>query len=240
MAWFYNRYWGNQFFERIYPLVEQEVLSRISPGCRILDLCCGTGQLAARLGSAGYDVLGVDISQEMLIYARQNAPNANFVVADARSFELSAPVFAALSLFDSLNHIMSIVELEKVFERVHTSLKPGGIFMFDLNVEDGFLQRWKGSFSIVEADHLFVARSSYDRAEKIGRLDLTMFRLREDVWHRRDEVFFQRAYRPEEISQAVVAVGFTIVKAGLAEEFGLSSQGRLVVVARKPAIAELS
>ena len=240
MAWFYNRYWGGRFLDKIYPVIEQAVLRHLQQGATILDLCCGTGQLAAKLCEHGYRVIGVDNSAEMLAFARQNASAAIFIESDARSFELPCQVDAAVSVFDSLNHIMSLDELGDVFRSVHAVLRPGGLFLFDLNVEEGFVQRWKGALNIVESDHLLTARSSYDPESRIGRLDLTMFRLIDDGWTRQDESFLQRSYTPEEISQALTSVGFKLTQWGPSSDFGLASVGRLLVVAQRPMEAELS
>lgn len=237
MAWFYNKYWGSQFLEKIYPVIEREVLNRIPPEGKVLDLCCGTGQLAARLSESGFRVIGIDISGAMLAFARQNAPAAEFIQADARAFAIPSRVDAAVAVFDSLNHIMSGEDLTEVFKSVYQALTPGGVFLFDLNDDESFTQRWRGSFSIVESDHLLAARSSFDPEARIGRLDATMFRFLENEWRRQDETFLQRAYSPQDISQFLAAVGFTEHVVVKAREMGLDAVGRLVVTAKKPAQA---
>ena len=72
-AWVYNKYWGNEFTPRVFPILEQLVLRELPAGARVLDLCCGTGQLAGTLTALGYRVTGVDGSTEMLRFARENA-----------------------------------------------------------------------------------------------------------------------------------------------------------------------
>lgn len=240
MAWFYNRYWGGQFLDKIYPVIEQHILGHLQQGATILDLCCGTGQLAAKLNNQGYRVIGVDNSAEMLAFAQQNAPAAIFIESDARSFELPYQVDAVVSVFDSLNHIMTLDELGDVFRSVYSALLPGGSFLFDLNAEEGFVQRWKGTFNIVESDHLLAAKSSYDPESRVGRLELSMFRLINNGWIRQDEHFLQRSYTQEEITQALTSAGFRLIECGPSSGFGLASVGRLLVVARRPLEAELS
>ena len=129
-AWVYNKHWA-EISLQWYPLIKKLVLENIPQGSKILDLCCGTGNFAHLLYEKGYRITGIDGSEEMITYARENAPEAELIVNDARSFSLP-PVFnAVISLFDSLNHIMTLEEMHLVFQNVFSSLLPGGIFFFD-------------------------------------------------------------------------------------------------------------
>jgi len=206
-AWFYNRYWGG-FSSRALPVLDRLVLGNLPPGATILDLCCGAGHLASILTARGFCVVGVDGSSEMLAFARENAPQAQFVLADAREFRSPEAFDAALCLFDSLNHIMSLDELEQVFANVYASLVPGGTFVFDLNMETGYRSRWNGSMGLAREDHALIARSSYDVETRTGRMDLTMFRLIEGAWHRSDVTLTQRAYEEGEVREALGRAGF--------------------------------
>ena len=164
-AGIYNRHWG-YFAEKIYPILDHLVLRHLPPGCAVLDLCCGTGQLAAVLTDKGFATTGVDGSEGMIEIARRNAPDVAFFVQDARSISLNRQFSAVFSTFDSLNHVMSLDELEQVFRNVHAVLEDGGHFEFDLNMEEAYVSRWRGSFGIVEDDHVCVARSSRDEEEE--------------------------------------------------------------------------
>ena len=84
-AWVYNKHWGNQFVPLALRVLEKLVFPHLPAKARILDLCCGTGQLAQALLARGHQVTGLDVSQEMLRLARQNAPTAEFIVADAKA-----------------------------------------------------------------------------------------------------------------------------------------------------------
>jgi len=130
----YNKYWGDDFTPRVFPILEQMVLRQLPTGARILDLCCGTGQLAGTLTALGYRVTGIDGSPEMLKFARGNAPDAEFINADARTFKLPQQYEAVFSVFDSLNHVMSLEELTDVFRNVYAVLREGGYFFFDMNM----------------------------------------------------------------------------------------------------------
>ena len=118
----YNQHWGF-FATKAYPILEHLVLGNLPPGCAVLDLCCGTGQLAAELSRQGYLTAGLDGSEGMIEIARKNAPDVEFVVEDARDFALPGRFAAVFSTFDSLNHVMSLDELEQVFRSVFAALE---------------------------------------------------------------------------------------------------------------------
>ncbi|MEL6137602.1 MAG: class I SAM-dependent methyltransferase [Cyanobacteria bacterium J06626_23] len=143
-AWLYNRTMGPDYREPQLRLLERVLLPHVPEGGEILDLCCGTGQLIQPLVEAGYRVTGLDGSEEMLTYARQNAPGATYVLADARTFNLPMSFDGAFSTSASLNHIMSLPELSQVFERVYAALRGGGVFVFDLNHPGQLEQWWRG------------------------------------------------------------------------------------------------
>lgn len=211
-AWVYDRYWG-PLATRIFPVLEKLVLNALPSGARILDLCCGTGQLAHALSLEGFRLTGIDGSASMIAIARGNAPEASFRVDDARGFAINGEFHAAVSTFDSLNHVMSLEELTRVFGNVYRALLSGGVFVFDLNMEEGYRKRWRGSHGHVEDDHAYIARSRHLPEERIGRVEVTMFFRRGDRWERSDVTLLQRCYSEEEILQALESVGFAGVEA---------------------------
>lgn len=204
----YNQHWAH-FARNILPALQQLVLKDLPAGASILDLCCGTGQLAQELTALGYTITGIDGSAEMLRYARRNAPAARFVLDDARTFKLPPIYHAVLSTFDSLNHIMTLQQLTDAFNNVHACLLPGGSFTFDLNTEHGYRTQWHGSFSIVEEDHVCAVRNSYNPVERVGQFDATIFTQEGPDWQRSDFSFNQKCYSADEVSQALSTVGFT-------------------------------
>src|SRR5947209_1320733 len=85
-AWFYNRYWNEEFHGLAFPILERIWLSRIPARGRILDICCGTGYLAGLLTERGFQVAGVDASAAMIAHANENVPQAEFHVGEAAEF----------------------------------------------------------------------------------------------------------------------------------------------------------
>jgi len=207
-AWIYNKHWGYFYSGNSFAILEKLMLQYLPPNAYILDLCCGTGKLAQKLTEQGYRVTGIDSSEEMIRFAKENAPNAEFIVEDARNFRLPSVYNGVIAAYDSLNHIMNLEDLIGTFQNVYECLVEGGLFLFDLNMEDAYNTFWKGSRGTVEDDYAYIARSSYDPDEKIGKLDFTIFRLLEGKWERSDLTFLQKCYSEREIISALESVGF--------------------------------
>lgn len=213
-AWLYNQKWGD-YADRVLPLLEAEVLLSLPKGARILDVCCGTGQLAAILTEKGFAVTGVDGSKAMLAYAGLNAPECTFIHADARAFNAGTGYAAAFSTFDSLNHILEAEGLAQVFTNVYAALAPGGVFFFDLNTAEGYQERWNGSsWGNVEEGLVFLVRNSFDIVANLATFDMCIFTTAEtdDLWKRTDLHLSQRSYPDKTILQLLADAGFSSVQ----------------------------
>jgi len=106
----------------------------------VLDLACGTGNITLPLAKLGYDMIGVDISTDMLSQAQAKIDTEKilFLAQDIRHLDLYGTVDAAVCACDGLNYILDEAELEAVFMRVKMFLNPGGVFIFDMNTEYKF------------------------------------------------------------------------------------------------------
>lgn len=207
-AWIYDRHWGRDTL-RSMDTLRTLVLGDHPAPRRVLDLCCGTGQLDHALHQAGYAVTGVDGSAEMIGHARRNAPGCEFIVADARAFSVSEPCDLALCMYDSLNHLMSLDDLRQAFRAVRGALRPGAAFLFDLNMREGYRERWRGSFGFAEDDYAGIFRSAWDEQAETAELRATLFRLRDGGWARSDVTLHQRCYSPDQVADALAAEGFS-------------------------------
>ena len=102
----------------------------------MLDLGCGTGTMTELLAADGYDMIGVDNSEEMLEIAREKQIKSGheilYLLQDMREFELYGTVGAVFSICDSLNYITEPEELKQVFRWVNNYLDPGGILFLIL------------------------------------------------------------------------------------------------------------
>ncbi len=237
-AWFYSKGWGLDYHKHARPVLENHVFPRIADGARVLDVCCGSGDLSRVLADRGYGVTGIDGSEEMLSYARQHVSGARFRLEDARDFHYGPDFHAALSTFDSLNHVLTLAELERVFANVYGALLPGGLFVFDLNMEAAFETLWRGSFSSMDDSAVGITNGSYDPAGKIGRAQITLFRPdTADLWRRSDVTVLEKCYTEDEVTCGLARTGFTGVESHEAWELGMRGDialGRNFFFATKP------
>jgi SAM-dependent methyltransferase len=228
-AWFYDRYWGEHSLAFL-PALGELILDGLEQGSSVLDVACGTGRLAREMHERGFQVTGVDASGEMLALARGNAPGCRFLQADVRSLGLAAAFRAAVCVYDSLNHLGSLEELGRAFRGIGAALLSGGAFAFDLNMDEGFAQRWPGSFGVEGVDHAGVFRGSYDRTSRMARLEATLFRLEQGSWRCDDLSFTEWCFTEDEVVRTMGEAGFRDVRAHDARDVGIDDVGRSVFV----------
>jgi len=206
----------------------------------VLDLGCGTGTMTELLAEAGYDMIGVDLSEEMLRIAQEKRENSGheilYLCQDMREFELYGTVGAVVSICDSINYITDLGELEEVFRLVDNYLDPGGIFIFDFNTVHKY-RDVIGDATIAENrdDVSFIWENTWQDEERINEYDLTLF-LREGERYRKcTETHYQRGYEAEEIAEALKKAGLILVSMKDAESRGEVTQEseRVSVVAKE-------
>jgi SAM-dependent methyltransferase len=184
----------------------------------VLDLGCGTGTLTELLYQKGYDMMGVDLSAEMLNRALEKREKSGseilYLQQDMRELELYSTVGTIFCVCDSLNYILEEKELEAVFSRVENYLFPGGIFIFDFNTDYKY-REVIGNTTIAEnrEDCSFIWDNYYDSEAQINEYDLTVFVREEGEKFRRfTENHFQRGYSPEQMAALAVRVGLQLVE----------------------------
>jgi len=129
---------------------------------------------------------------------------------------------------------MNIQELGQAFRKVYASVKDGRIFVFDLNMEEGFKARWRGSFGIVGDDHASILRSSYDKRRRTGKMDITMFFRKEELWKRSGLSLAETCYSENQIKSALRSSGFGKVDSyDFRRDLHLPEVGRIFFVGHK-------
>lgn len=190
----------------------------------VLDLACGTGRMTLELASRGYDMIGVDGSEDMLARAYENMYEREmsgvlFLNQDMRDFELYGTVGATLSCLDSINYMLGEDDLRRCFACVHNYLDPDGLFLFDVNTPYKFKHVYGDNAYVLE-DELELGDGEYaavycgwqnDYDEQSGDCDfyLSLFEELEDGSYRRsDEHQREHCFSFDELKAALKSSGF--------------------------------
>ena len=186
----------------------------------VLDLGCGTGNITNILAKRGYDMIGIDISPDMLNVARDKAADEGldvlYLCQDIREFELYGTVDAIICTLDVLNYITEPEDLKHVFSLIKNYLNSDGIFIFDINTEYKLKNVLGNNTFVYEENGIFYTwENEYDK--NISTQYLTFFAETQDgLYERFDETHVQRAYTTEEIKEKL-----TENKLSFEAEYGL-------------------
>lgn len=186
----------------------------------VLDLGCGTGTMTEILAEDGYDMIGVDNSEDMLEIAMEKKVESGhdilYLLQDMREFELYGTVNAVVSICDSVNYITEEEELVEVFRLVNNYLDPKGIFIFDFNTEYKY-REILGDCTIAEnrEECSFIWDNYYYEEEKINEYELSLFIQEEDseLYRKYEETHFQKAYTYETMRRLIEESGLEFVTA---------------------------
>jgi len=233
-----------RFSERMATLLPP-ILKKLGAQPRtLLDLACGEGSFAVAMAGRGYAVTGVDSSADMLKLAREKSTQADcwieFLEQDMRSLSLDGQFDLVTCWFDSLNYMLSTDDLRACYSGVHKALKPGGLFIFDMNTVYGLGVMWQKRPCEVCQDtaELFeVHRKAFDFESNIATMSITGFIKAGDAWVRVEEEHRERGYTIGEIHSALRASGFDVAATWDNPEDMSEPKpetGRVWVVARKP------
>jgi SAM-dependent methyltransferase len=201
----------------------------------VVDLGCGSGLWARMLTDAGYDVLGVDYSRAMIALARKRAPMAKFRHGSYLTVDLP-PCDAVTSMGECLNYLFDRDDdapLDRLFRRVHSALRPGGLFVFDLlepgQLPEGTPQRRHRTGD----DWAVMVEVEEDTAKHQLTRHITNFRRVGKLYRRSEEVHRLQLYRGRDMAAALSQIGFQV---RLMRGYGAFRLGRAHVVfaARKP------
>lgn len=204
----------------------------------VLELGCGTGNITRKLAELGFDMIGIDLSEDMLAVAMQKESESAFLCdvravddstecdedravsrplylcQDMRSFELYGTVDAVVSCLDCTNYLIEDGDLEQCFSLVHNYLNPEGIFIFDVNSPYKFENIFACNDFILERDGLLCAwRNNYDAESELCDFDLSLFaRADNGKWNRFDEFQTERCYNMDYITSVLKKTGFELIR----------------------------
>lgn len=226
IAGMYDAYWADWYLPAAMPALENLFFSTVRVGTTVLDVCCGSGHVTQELVRRGYRVAGVDSSAALVEIARRRLPEVDFTVQDVRSLKMDRCFEAAISTFDSLNHILDLEGLRSAFAAVHRVVLPGGLFLFDMNLEEAYLSDLSQWHAHVHDDNVGLVRGTYNAAQKKASTELIWFVQsgNGDGWKRRHSIVEQRCYKQTEIITALAHAGFSEIGAIPAMQAGATAE----------------
>ena len=204
-----------------------------------VDLACGTGSVTKILAQKGYDVVGVDMSEDMLTQAFQKVQDMEcsprFICQSLQQLYLPRGVDMAVCALDSLDYITNPEDCAEAIRRTYKVLNPGGIFIFDVNTPEK-LRAMDGQVFLDEDDDVYcVWRGEFDEQTNICSYAMDLFQRHGGVWHRSFEEHCEYAYSREQLTGYLKAAGFTHIEVYADRKFEAPAEGeqRIYFKARK-------
>ena len=189
-------------------------------GKSILDIGCGTGNSLLPLLDKGYALTGLDASEEMLAIAKEKCPTVDFHLADFRSFELEERFDLIISVFDSLNNLLTQDDFFQCLEQMHKHLSDNGYVFFDANTTAGLRHLWEGNrMEGWVSDIYYLWTHSFDEEKKLA----TVKAYCSDGKHEFEEVHYEKPYDIEELKLLMDKADFKNVEV-ISEPFGTPAE----------------
>ena len=201
------------------------------------DLACGTGSITRRLADRGFDMIGIDLSDEMLQVAREKGPEEIlYIRQDIREFELYGTVRAIVCACDSINYILEPEEVEQVFRLVNNYLDPGGMLVMDFHTPYYFSEVLaENTISDIDEDVALIWENE-ELDDGVHASCLTVFERQEKgLYSRFDEEHLQRGYSMEEMRMLAEKAGLRDVHFydGYSAKAAGEKSERIVMTARE-------
>ena len=204
----------------------------------VLDLACGTGSMTRRMAAKGYDMIGIDLSEDCLnIAAEKEERETLYLRQDMRAFELYGTVRAIICCCDSINYLTELSDVGQVFRLANNYLDPGGLLILDFHTP-WYFREILGDRSITDVDDdLILIWENEEQEDGVHAMDLCILEREEDGRYRRsEETHFQRGYTREELERTAQDAGLIDVR--FFEDYSdqpaeSDEKERLVMIARE-------
>ena len=219
LAPFYDELNGDIDYEKWADFLVPRFHSAAIPVREVLDLGCGTGSMTLALARRGYDMVGVDLSPDMLSRARERAYEDEktrdilFLLQDMRSFELYGTVQAAVCTLDGINHLTCARDLDATLALLHNYIEPQGLLIFDVNAKRKFEEVYADNVYTMESEDAYVVWQN-DYREKTGVCDfyITLFKRESDGRYTRyEECQREKHYSCKTLQRHLEKAGFRLL-----------------------------
>lgn len=183
----------------------------------VLDLACGTGSMTLLLAQQGYEVIGADLSEDMLTEASQKLMQLEqnhplLICQPMQELTLPQPVDWVVCCLDSLNYLTNPADCKQTFARVYAALQPGGVFVFDINTPYKLKGLDGQTFLDENEDTYCVWRAEFSEEENSVFYGMDLFQREGEHWLRSFEEHQEYAYCPEDLQQWLLEAGFGSVR----------------------------
>ena len=212
LAGTYDALTGDVGYEKRADFLEKLFQKSHIPVKTVLDLACGTGTMTWILTGRGYELIGVDASEEMLAAAMGKSGSVEgvapiFLHQSMPKLDLYGTVDAAICCLDSLNYLTNPKDVQRTFRRLHLFVAPGGVLIFDINTVEKLMALDGQVFLDETEDTYCVWRPEFRRGICTYYMDL--FQQQPDgSWEREFEMHRERAYTVEELTAWLTEAGF--------------------------------
>lgn len=224
-AYFYDEFNGAADYDALFAYIQNELRTHGVTEGILADLGCGTGDLTLMLTQAGYDVIGIDRSEEMLSVLREKADELDLtgrlllLRQDLLELDLYGTIQAAVSTFDTYSHIGPLDRFEQAIRKAAYFMEKDGVFIFDLNTPYKHQHILAGqTFDIEAEDALCHWTNQYDEAT--GRVDISIDITYHDTAEQFHESFCEYSYPLETVETLLRRYGFAVARVSDGEDFG--------------------
>ena len=241
LAGCYDRFTADVNYPRWADYLEKHFSRSKLPIHTVLDLACGTGSLTCELAGRGYEMIGADLSEEMLAQAAEKAREVDgippiFLHQAMEELDLYGTIDACVCCLDSVNYVTRPKILARAFQRVHTFLMPGGLFLFDNNRPDK-PRGLDGQLCMDEDEEAgCIWRAEFSPRRRMCTYGIDLFcREANGLWSRMEEVHEEYAYEPPELEEMLRQAGFRQIRqyGELKMRAPKPGEGRIFFAARK-------
>lgn len=224
-AYFYDEFNSAADYDALFTYIQSELNAHGVENGILADLGCGTGDLTLMLTQAGYDVIGIDRSEEMLSVLREKADELGLtgklllLQQDLLRLDLYGTIRAAVSTFDTYSHIGPLDRFEQAIRNAAYFMEKDGVFLFDLNTPYKHQHILAGqTFDIEAEDALCHWTNHYEEAS--GRVDISIDITYRDTGEHFKESFSEYSYPLETVTMLLERYGFSVARIADGEDFG--------------------
>lgn len=224
-AWFYDEFNGAADYDALFLYVQKELQAHGIQDGIVADFGCGTGELTLMLTQAGYDMIGIDRSEEMLSVLRDKADQLDLtgkvllLCQDLLELDLYGTIRAAVSTFDTYNHIGPQPLFEQAIRKAAYFMEQGGVFVFDLNTPYKHRNVLAGqTFDFEEEDALCHWSNQYDAETQQVEICIEITDRESGEVYR--ETFPEYSYDLPLVKEILARYGFAVARVADGEDFG--------------------